>query len=97
MPTYLRLPRFDRDYATLTSDQRRAFRRAVARFVEDLNAGRSPRPGLRVKAVQRGSGVFELTWAPDGRATFQYGESLRAGDVHVIWRRIGTHAILDEA
>lgn len=32
-------------------------------------------------------GVFELTWAPDGRATFSYGEVHIAGKAHVIWRR----------
>jgi hypothetical protein len=46
--------------------------------------------------VQRASGVDELTWAPNGRATFQYGEELRLGQPHVIWRRIGTHDIFDE-
>jgi hypothetical protein len=34
-----------------------------------------------------------MTWAPDGRATFQYGEEVDRGRAHVIWRRIGTHAI----
>jgi hypothetical protein len=40
-------------------------------------------------------GVFEMTWAPNGRATFEYGEPLQEGHVHVLWRRIGTHAVLD--
>ncbi len=97
MPTYERLARFDRDYAALTTDQRRAFRRAVDRFVQDLQAGRPFRRGLRVKAIQRAPGVFEVTWAPDGRATFQYGEAVHEGEVHVVWRRVGTHAVLDEA
>jgi hypothetical protein len=97
VPTYRRLPRFDRDYAALTPEQRRLFRQAVAKFVEDLKADRKPRRGLRVNAVQRAPGVLELTWAPDGRATFEYGEPVHEGDVHVIWRRIGTHAVLDEA
>ncbi len=58
----------------------------------DLRAGRFRR-GLRVKAVQGAAGIFEMTWAPDGRATFQYGEERRPGDRHVIWRRIGTHDV----
>jgi hypothetical protein len=33
-----------------------------------------------------------MTWAPDGRATFQYGESQGVG-AHVIWRRIGSHKV----
>ena len=97
MPTYRRLPRFDRDYAALTDEQRRVFKRAVARLLEDLEAGRPPRPGLRVKGLQRAAGIFELTWAADGRATFEYGKPTRKGQTHVIWRRIGTHDVLDEA
>jgi hypothetical protein len=38
-------------------------------------------------------GAFEMTWAPDGRATFRNGEERIAGKPHVIWRRIGTHSI----
>jgi len=91
------MPRFDRDYASLTSEQRDAFKRAVAKLIADLKAGRSPRPGLRVKRVQQASGVFELTWAPDGRATFEYGEPVKEGETPIVWRRIGTHEVLDEA
>jgi hypothetical protein len=34
-----------------------------------------------------------MTWAPNGRATFEYGDELRPGDPHIIWRRIGMHGI----
>jgi hypothetical protein len=34
-----------------------------------------------------------MTWAPNGRATWQYGPEQRPGERHVIWRRIGTHDI----
>jgi hypothetical protein len=37
-----------------------------------------------------------MTWAPHGRATFQYGPSHGQG-AHVIWRRIGTHNIFRRA
>lgn len=40
------------------------------------------------------SGVFEMAWAPDGRATFEFGEAQRKGEAHIIWRRIGGHEIL---
>jgi hypothetical protein len=43
--------------------------------------------------VQGYPGVRELTWAPNGRATFEYGDELHPGDPHIIWRRIGTHGI----
>jgi len=34
------------------------------------------RPGLRVKRVQGHPGVWEMSWAADGRATFEYGEEI---------------------
>jgi hypothetical protein len=40
-------------------------------------------------------GVYELRFAPDGRATFTFGASVREGQPHVIWRRIGGHDVLD--
>ncbi len=65
---------------------------AFRKFDVDLSAGRF-RHGLRVKGVQGAPGVFEMTWASDGRATFEYGQSQGAGP-HVIWRRLGTHVLL---
>ncbi|MFH9426297.1 hypothetical protein [Streptomyces sp. NPDC017529] len=97
MPTYEVLPRFTADLQHLTPEQRRRFRRTVAAFVEDLRTG-SFRAGLRVKRVQRASGVYELTWSmstgPAGRATWLYGREKLRGTHHIVWRRIGTHAIL---
>lgn len=95
MPTYEWLSRFAGDYADLGPEQRAAFKAAVAKFVQDLKRGRGFRPGLRVKGVQGSPGIFELTWAQDGRATFEYGPSRVEGQPHVIWRRIGTHSIFD--
>ena len=67
---------------------------AVAQFVDDLSAGGQFRKGLRVKGVKGAHGVFEMPWADDGWAAFQYGDSVVAGEAHVVWRRVGTHAIL---
>ncbi|MGA5171050.1 MULTISPECIES: hypothetical protein [Streptomyces] len=70
----------------------------MAAFVEELRTGGHFRAGLRVKRVQRASGIYELTWSmgagPAGRATWQYGPALRPGVQHVIWRRMGAHDIL---
>ena len=95
MPTYTRLPRFKRDYDALSVDERAAFKDAVRKFVADLASGEF-RKGLRVKGVQGASGIVELTWAGDGRATFQYGPPVEGHEhePHIIWRRIGTHGIL---
>jgi hypothetical protein len=95
MPTYQKLPRFLKDYAQLSEEERRRFKEAVKKFVEDLDRGGGFRPGLRVKGVEGAPGVFEMTWAPDGRATFHYGKSSRVGEPHVVWRRIGTHTVLE--
>jgi len=94
VPTYTRLPRFDRDYAALTAAEKAAFRAAVRKFVDDLGRGHGFRKGLRVKGVRGSTGVYEMTWADDGRATFEYGESRGGGEPHVIWRRVGTHSVL---
>ena len=90
MPTFSQADRFRRDFAKLTAEQKAVFRAAAARFVADLPSGRF-RPGLRVKGVQAAVGVFEMTWADDGRATFDYGPAVHQGETHVAWRRVGTH------
>jgi hypothetical protein len=43
--------------------------------------------------MQGHPGVWEMSWAPDGRATFEYGDEVHAGEAHIVWRRVGTHAI----
>lgn len=93
MPTFEWEAMFGREFAGLDRSSQAAFLAAVGQFVEDLTAGRSPRRGLRVKGVKGHAGIFELTWADDGRATFAYGDERVQGQPHVIWRRVGTHAI----
>ncbi len=93
MPTYESLAHFLRDWKSLSPAQRTAFLVAVTQFVADLRAGQGFRRGLRVKKMQGHPDIWELTWAPDGRATFCYGEPLQAGEPHIVWRRIGTHEI----
>lgn len=93
MPTYEVDQDFLRDWRHLTMAQRRRFKAAVRRFVEDLKAKRPPRAGLGIEHFEGHEGVFEFHWAPDGRALFAYGTSPHAGDVHIVWLRIGTHEI----
>ena len=91
MPTFAVTPQFRRDHKSLTPEQRARFKSAVVdQFVPDVDSG-TFRPSLRVKRVQGVPRVFEMTWAPDGRATWQFGEPIRDGMRHVVWRRIGTH------
>jgi hypothetical protein len=94
VPTHRENDTFWRDWDRLTADQQDAFLDAVATLVSDLRQG-AFRKGLRVKRVQKLEGVWEMTWAPDGRATFDYGPSVRPGEHHIIWRRIGGHEILE--
>jgi hypothetical protein len=96
MPTRDVLASFWRDWDRLSPEDQRAFLAAVEKFVQDLRAGRGLRKGLRVKGVQAARGIYELTWAGDGRATFQFGSAVVDGEAHIIWRRIGGHEILSK-
>jgi len=80
VPNHAERQRFLREYARVTHEQRTAFLAAVSLFIAGFAVG-SFDPSLRVKRVRGQAGVWELTWANDGRATFEYR------------RRIGTHAI----
>jgi len=77
MPTFDALVRFLREYDKLTDAERDAFAVARRKFVADLRAGKGFRAGLRVKRVQGAEDTFEMTWAPDGRAFFRYGDEIR--------------------
>jgi hypothetical protein len=94
MPTYRALPGFLREFDKLTPERQAAFMLAVSYFVADLRAGQLRR-GLRVKKMMVPDDVWEMTWAPDGRATFTFEKSVREGERHVVWRRIGNHEILE--
>ena len=87
MPSHERTRRFERDWRALSAADRHRFRVAFKRFDADLESG-SFRRGLRVKRVEGTDTVFEMTWAPDGRATFEYGTPQGRG-AHITWRRIG--------
>ncbi|MQA24566.1 MAG: hypothetical protein GEU94_03660 [Micromonosporaceae bacterium] len=96
MPTWDQTDSFRRDLKSLTPQARAAFKRAIAHFVPDLKAGRF-RKGLRVKKMAGHDNIWEITWADDGRATFQYGPAITEGEPHIVWRRIGTHDIFKQA
>ena len=100
MPTYERTFAFIRDFGRLTRQQQDRLLVAVYAFVADVMAMEAGeidrfRPGLRVKGVQGRPGLLEMTWAPDGRATFMWGVPVVEGRRHVIWIRCGDHGILE--
>lgn len=96
MPTFFRSTSFLNDWRSLTPEQKRTFKAAVREMVADLQARQPFRPSLRVKRVQKAKGVYEMTWAPDGRATFEFGPPQIPGEAHIIWRRIGGHDIFKQ-
>jgi hypothetical protein len=89
MPTHDERPLFLREFATFTQRQQDRFLKAVGHLLADVRARQPFRPSLRVKGVQGHRGIFEMTWAGDGRATFEYGPERIAGQTHIIWQRIG--------
>lgn len=97
MPTFERGPRFDREFRRLSRELQQAFLTGLPLFIEALRAKPPDFPTrLRVKRVEGTPGVWELSFAPDGRATFNYGAERIPGEPHVVWRRIGNHSILSE-
>lgn len=97
MPTFERLARFDREFRRLPRELQRAFLAMLPVFVAALKEDPPAfPPALRVHRVQGTAGVWEITFAPDGRATFEYGAEVMTGEPHVIWRRVGTHAVLNQ-
>lgn len=98
MPTHGERPAFIRDFNGLSREQQRQFLDTLDKFVADLAAkefgSRAKfRKGLRVKPYRGQQGVFEMTWADDGRALFEFGPSRVDGKIHVEWLRVGTHDI----
>lgn len=94
MPTRSVLASFRRDWQGLTPQQQRQFLAALKELIAGLKEPQpSFHPRLRVKRMQGHSGIWEMSWAPDGRATFEYGDEVHPGQAHIIWRRVGTHSI----
>ncbi len=95
MPTFAWLARFGTDFDALSPTQQADFLLAVTQFVDDLRSATGFRKGLRIKGVKSAPNIFEMTWADNGRATFENGEAIIPGEPHIIWRRVGTHTIFN--
>lgn len=94
MAHFLTWQQFWREWRKLTLAQQRLFEAAWRAINASLDAGRGlPPPPL----VQKMSGydVYEVRWAPNGRATF-HQEQGDQGTLIVVWRRIGDHDILKQ-
>ena len=98
MPTFESVARFDREFRRMPRELQAAFLSMLPTFIAALRT--TPPafpPGLRIKRVHGSQNVWEITFAPDGRATFQYGDEINPGTPHIIWRRVGTHDVRREA
>jgi hypothetical protein len=93
VPTFAWTARFGADFDALSAARQAAFLAAVAQLVSDLTTG-TFRPGLRVRGVQGAAGIFEMTWAANGRATLEFGPEVIGGEPHIVWRRVGTHEVI---
>lgn len=96
------LPIFTREYNKLSLEERTKFRETLAVFIaacKELEQGSSTfvwPASLRFEKLIGYDDIFAITWSfkrPDGRATFQLRRE--AGEVWIIWRRVGRHAIYD--
>ena len=97
MPTHEETADFLREFDQLSEIEQRQFLDAVSDFVQLLKTGTllSQMPkhiGLR-RFHSRSGDLWEFRWGVDRRALLRYGISPIAGDIHIIWVSIGTHAI----
>ncbi len=93
MPTYESTAAFDRMVVRLTPQQRRQFFRARDLFVAELRAhGFTPplHPSLRLHKLS-GHDAWSISFGDGLRAVFRVGESVKDGEVHIVWEFIGTH------
>lgn len=92
MPKYDASQQFLREHAKLTPELRTQFLYARRTINNTLRStGRMPGP----KLVEKMSGydIYEVRFAPNGRATFHLTTTAN-GEMVVFWRRIGDHSIL---
>jgi hypothetical protein len=95
-PTFDRLAQFKRDYVKLTPKQRQHFRAAVKKFISPLSTTPPDESeASMVRELKEHPGFWELRFAREVRAIYTFGASIRQGQPHVIWCRIGAEDTLD--
>jgi len=94
MPYYTSLPTFDREFKKLTAEEKLAFMATVRKLIQSLSSGQGI-PGLPLIRKLSGYNLYELRWAADGRATFEYAYDSTLQANKVIWRRVGDHSVLN--
>lgn len=106
MPTFGRRLRFENDYRRLRPAERLLFlatrdefRDALLRWeAQGCRPNVPPCPDhLQVQDVKGHAGIWEITWEKhNGRATWEFGDQIFPGLVHIIWRRVGGHDIYND-
>jgi hypothetical protein len=99
---YRSLDSFRNDFRSLPGEHQRTFLRELREhFLSAIDAGSfsGTPPWPKRLSIHRlsNSEIYSLTWnfaSPDGRATFHL-EKTEDGEVMLVWRRIGDHAIYD--
>ncbi len=86
--------RFYQDFAELSPTDQELFRRRARQLCSDLARGR-PSDNLNVRVVTGFTGILEMTWAQNARATFSVGGFATEGPV-IMWRRVGRWDVLPE-
>lgn len=93
MPTYDVLPGCWLDYRQLDLDARKEFMAKVQLFIHALSEEPVIFPNeLRIHKL-KGLEYWSMTWAPDGRAVFIWGDEVIPGERHVIWIGVGSHKV----
>lgn len=104
VPTFEVLDKFWAQYRRLKPQERTQFREARQEFIKVLREFEAQGQGgiprfperLGVRHMVNKRSILEFAWADDGRYTWQYGTPRMPGKFHIIWRRIGSHAIYDD-
>jgi len=78
--------RFKKEYKSLTKNIQKAFDKKLSLFLNNIQ-----HPSLRVKKIQGTRDIWEGTINKNFRFTFCLSEN------SVVFRRIGTHDILDKS
>ena len=87
---------FKREYRKQTPEEKARSKVAVDKLVSALKQDPPALPGdPLVHPLSGHHGVYELRFAPDGRATFTFGSPVRGSEPLIIWCRIGGHELLE--
>ncbi|MBA3826288.1 MAG: hypothetical protein H0X24_20605 [Ktedonobacterales bacterium] len=92
MPKYDTLPGFMREFNKLSHEQQQLFLEAVRAIIVSLRLTQKL-PGSPLIKKMTDYEIYEVRWAPNGRATFHLEPDPSGNEMIVVWRHIGGHEI----